>query len=64
MRKSVYADLHLLLTKLLRDARLEAGLTQQELVRRHDRRHQSFVAKYEAAIDGWTLSSFLRWRVR
>ncbi|MEP2120683.1 MAG: helix-turn-helix transcriptional regulator [Bauldia litoralis] len=36
------------MTRLLRQARLDAGLTQQQVVDRLGRKHQSFVAKYEA----------------
>jgi transcriptional regulator with XRE-family HTH domain len=47
MRKSVYSKEYKALTRLLRDVRLEAGLTQQDVADKL-RMPQSFVAKYES----------------
>lgn len=46
MRKSVHSDPQVVFQRLLREARQEAGLTQQA-VADHLGRAQSFVAKYE-----------------
>lgn len=46
MEKSLNTERHLLLTELLREARKDAGLTQQEVADRLGK-PQSFVAKYE-----------------
>ena len=47
MRKSIYTEQHKALTTLLRDLRIEAGLTQTELATRIGR-DQTFVSKYES----------------
>jgi len=44
--KSVHSDAHRVVTKALKHAREQAGLTKQDLARRLNR-PQSFVAKYE-----------------
>lgn len=46
MSRTLRSPLHLALMKVLREARLEAGLTQADLAKRMDR-PQSFVAKIE-----------------
>jgi len=46
MEKSLYSKRHKLLVEFLREARKNAGLTQQEVADRL-RKPQSFVAKYE-----------------
>ena len=46
MSRTLRSPLHLALMKVLRETRLEAGLTQADLAKRMDR-PQSFVAKIE-----------------
>ena len=46
MAKSIFSHWQECLQKLLREIRMEAGLTQEELARKLDRK-QSFVSKYE-----------------
>jgi transcriptional regulator with XRE-family HTH domain len=46
LAKSIHTRRHQQLCKLLRDARKDSGLTQQQLAAKL-RRPQSFVAKYE-----------------
>lgn len=46
MSRTLRSPLHLALMKILREARLEAGLTQAQLAEQMDR-PQSFVAKIE-----------------
>lgn len=46
MRKTLHSQDHAILIGLLRNARKEAGLTQQEVARKLQQ-PQSFVAKYE-----------------
>jgi transcriptional regulator with XRE-family HTH domain len=47
VRKNIYTEQHKVLTTLLRDLRVEAGLTQIELATRVGR-DQTFVSKYES----------------
>ena len=47
VRKSIYTDQHKVLIALLRDLRVEAGLTQAELAEKIGK-DQTFVSKYES----------------
>lgn len=47
VRKSIYTEQHKALITLLRELRIEAGLTQTELATRVGR-DQTFVSKYES----------------
>lgn len=47
MRKSIHDDENVLLVEMLKEARLKAGLSQQELSEKLDH-YRTFVSKYEA----------------
>lgn len=47
MRKSIHDDENILLVEMLKEARLKAGLSQQELSDRLSN-YRTFVSKYEA----------------
>lgn len=49
MRKNIYTQYHKLLIALLREIRVEAGLTQGELGARIGK-DQTFVSKYESGV--------------
>ena len=47
MRKSIHDDENILLVEMLKEARVKAGLSQQELAEKLDH-YRTFVSKYEA----------------
>lgn len=47
MRKSIHDDENVLLVEMLKEARVKAGLSQQELAERLEH-YRTFVSKYEA----------------
>ncbi len=47
MRKSIHDDENVLLVEMLKEARVKAGLSQQDLAEKLDH-YRTFVSKYEA----------------
>ena len=47
MRKSIHDDENILLVEMLKEARVKAGLSQQDLAEKLDH-YRTFVSKYEA----------------